>query len=72
MPKEWSTLSDEAQLALSREALIHAANVVAQQAELLAVEMEHGTLSDRGGPDALRLLAAVVRDNGRSGMAGRA
>lgn len=28
---------------------------------LLALEMEHGTLNDRGGPDALRLFASVVR-----------
>ena len=31
------------------------------QAELLAFEMEEGTLRDHGGPDALRLFAAIIR-----------
>lgn len=60
-PFEWQALSDDLQLALSREALRHAAETLAGHAELLAVEMESGTLLDRGGPDALRLFAAVVR-----------
>jgi hypothetical protein len=34
------------------------------QAELLAAEIESGRLSDRGGADALRLLAAIVRVTG--------
>ena len=58
---DWNTLADDVQLALSREALRRAAETLAEHAELLAVEMEHGTLNDRGGPDALRLFAAVVR-----------
>jgi hypothetical protein len=29
--------------------------------------MEAGSLIDRGGPDALRLLAAVIRVTGESG-----
>jgi hypothetical protein len=45
----------------SREAMRRAAETLAEHAELLAAEMEGGTLSDRGGPDALRLFAAVVR-----------
>jgi hypothetical protein len=57
----WNTLNDDVQLALSREALRRAAETLAEHAELLALEMEHGTLNDRGGPDALRLFAAVVR-----------
>lgn len=61
----WQTLSDEAQLVLSREALRHAAEIIAGQAETLAEEMELGSLTDLGGPDALRLLAAVVRVTGQ-------
>lgn len=61
MLTDWNTLTDDAQLALSRAALTHAAQTIACQAELLADEIETGTLADRGGPDALRLLAAVVR-----------
>jgi Mor family transcriptional regulator len=58
---DWTALTDDQQLALSREALRRAAETLAEHAELLALEMEHGTLNDRGGPDALRLFAAVVR-----------
>ncbi len=58
---DWNILPEPVQLALSQEALRRAAETLAEHAELLAIEMEHGTLSDRGGPDALRLFAAVVR-----------
>ncbi len=57
----WNTMPDDLQLVLSREALRRAAETLADHAELLAEEMDRGTLSDRGGPDALRLFAAVVR-----------
>jgi len=57
----WNTMPDDLQLVLSREALRRAAETLADHAELLAEEMDSGTLSDRGGPDALRLFAAVVR-----------
>jgi hypothetical protein len=60
-PSEWNLLTDDLQLALAREALRRAAETLAEQAELLAQEMEAGVLNDRGGPDALRLFAAVVR-----------
>lgn len=54
-------MPDDLQLVLSREALRRAAETLADHAEMLAEEMERGTLADRGGPDALRLFAAVVR-----------
>ena len=57
---EWTTMPDDLQLALSREALRRATETLAEHARLLALEMEQGALSDRGGPDALRLFAAVV------------
>jgi len=57
----WNTLPDDMQLVLSREALRRAAETLSERAELLAEEMDRGTPSDRGGPDALRLFAAVVR-----------
>lgn len=60
-PATWNTLPEELQLILSKEALRRAAATLAEHAELLAEEMDRGTLSDRGGPDALRLFAAVVR-----------
>ena len=62
---EWNVLSEPLQLALSREALHRAGMTIAMQAEALAAEIESGTLVDRGGPDALRLLAAFVRDTSR-------
>jgi hypothetical protein len=57
----WHDLPDETQLVLSREALRRAAETLAAHAELLAREMEAGSLLDQGGPEALRLFAAVVR-----------
>ena len=57
----WHALPDETQLVLAREALRRAAETLATHAELLAREMEAGSLLDQGGPEALRLFAAVVR-----------
>lgn len=60
-PATWNPISDELQQFLSREALCRAAAVLGDHAELLAAEIDAGTLPDRGGPDAMRLFAAVVR-----------
>ncbi len=70
MFQHWNELSDDTQLALSQEALTKAAETIARHAELLAREMEAGGIADLGGPDALRLLAAVVRETGRDVMMG--
>ena len=67
---DWNLLPEDLQLALSREALIRASATLASQAEVLADEMEGGGLTDRGGPDALRLFAAVVRVGGADEYAG--
>jgi hypothetical protein len=74
MLNDWTCLSDDLQLVLSREALRRAADIIAGQAEALAGEMDGGFLRDRGGADALRLLAGVVRINGDDafGSIGRA
>jgi hypothetical protein len=61
---DWNLLSDDLQLILSREALRRAVETVAGQAEILAEEMEGGLLNDLGGPEALRLLAALARATG--------
>lgn len=63
MAREWTLLTDDAQLHLAREALARAADMIAHQAEFLATEMDAGALADRGGADALRLLAAIIRMN---------
>jgi hypothetical protein len=68
MITDWNVLSDNLQLILSREALCRAVETIAGQAEILAGEMEVGTLADRGGADALRLLAAIVRVTGQDGL----
>ena len=67
---DWNLLSDDLQLTLSQAALYRAAETIAGQAEILAREIEDGALNDRGGPDALRLLARIVRLSGvkSSGM----
>ncbi|MEO3474789.1 hypothetical protein AAFN86_23205 [Roseomonas sp. CAU 1739] len=64
-PAGWNHLAEDVQLVLSREALRRAAETLADHAEILAREMEDGALLDRGGPDALRLFAAVVRSTNR-------
>jgi len=66
---DWNHLSDDLQLALAREALHRAAATIAAQAEVLADEMECGGLADHGGPEALRLFAAVVRVGGEDELA---
>jgi hypothetical protein len=61
MLADWHVLSNETQLTLARAALQRAARTIASQAELLADEIDTGAMTDPGGADALRLLAAVVR-----------
>ncbi len=61
MYPEWNMLSDGLQLTLAREAMHRAAQTIAGQAESLAGEIECGSVGDRGGPEALRLLAALLR-----------
>jgi hypothetical protein len=68
MTTDWNFLSDELQLVLSREALRRAGEIIAGQAEMLAGEIEHGFLIDRGGAEALRLLADVVRVTATEGL----
>ncbi len=58
---EWNALSEPLQLHLATAALHQASQTLATQAEMLAGEMETGSLRDQGGPDALRLLAAIFR-----------
>ena len=57
----WESLAEPLQLTLASAALRRAAVSIAYQAETLAREIETGSLQDRGGPDALRLLATLIR-----------
>ncbi len=65
----WELLDEPLQLALAEAALRRAAASIARQAETLAREMEAGRMEDRGGPEALRLLAIVARLSGETGSA---
>jgi Mor family transcriptional regulator len=65
----WNELPDNVQVGLAREALSRAVAMIAMQAEVLADEIESGCLADRGGPDALRLFAAVMRVDGADELA---
>jgi hypothetical protein len=60
---DWNHLPEDLQIALAREAMTRAAAILAGQAEVLADEIETGGLADRGGADALRLFAAIIRAN---------
>lgn len=74
MLTEWNSLPEDLQTTLHREAMQRAAQTLASHAERLAVEIEDGGLQDRGGVDALRLFAAVVRATNQDafGPVGRA
>jgi hypothetical protein len=66
--KDWDLLSDDTQLFLAREAMQRASETIANHAEQLAGELEAGEIADLGGPEALRLLANMVRLAGRETM----
>jgi hypothetical protein len=66
---DWNLLSEDLQMSLADAALARAVETLATQAEVLAAEMEAGTLVDRGGPAALRLFAAVIRINKKHQLA---
>ncbi len=70
MLAESGYVNPESLARISREVLGRAMETMASQALLLAEEMEAGAISDRGGPDALRLLAALVRASGFGEHAG--
>lgn len=61
MIAEWNTLPETLQLHVAQQAFRQAVDTIASQADVLAGEFEAGTLSDRGGADALKLLATIVR-----------
>ena len=66
---DWNQMPEDLQVGLAREALNRAVEMIAEQAEALADEIERGSLTDRGGPNALRLFAAVVRSDSGSVLA---
>ena len=61
MIADWNSLSEPLQLYLAQQAFRQAAETIAGQADVLADEFDAGSLADRGGAEALRLMAAIVR-----------
>lgn len=61
MIADWNSLSEPLQLYLAQQAFRQAAETIAGQADVLADEFDSGSLADRGGAEALRLMAAIVR-----------
>ena len=59
---EWQTLPEALQAALAQQAMRQAALIIAEQAELFAIQFTASSLVDRGGADALRLFAALLRE----------
>ena len=58
----WQTLPDDLQALLAQQALRRAALIIADQAELFAMQFQAGALQDRGANDGLRLFAALLRE----------
>ncbi len=65
---EWHTLSDDLQTALAQQAMHRAALIVAEQAEMFALQFGAGTLQDRGAEDALKLFAALLRETSTTSL----
>jgi PPE-repeat protein len=67
---DWDSVAEPLQLRLAAAAWRRAAASIALQAETLAREMETGMLEAWDGPEALRLLAAVLRVTSEDGLHG--
>lgn len=58
---DWDSLPEPLQLQLTQAALREASKNLAAYADALAAEIESGFMADRGGDEALRLFANLVR-----------
>jgi len=59
---EWQSISDQLQVSLAQAAMRQASTIIADQAELFAVQFTSKTLQDRGAADALKLFAVLLRE----------
>jgi hypothetical protein len=59
---EWQSISDQLQVSLAQAAMRQASTIIADQAELFAVQFATKTLEDRGAADALKLFAVLLRE----------
>ena len=68
-PQGWDDLPDALQLQIAHAAMLRAGERIASLAVMLAGEIEHGVIADRGAPEALRLLARIIRLTGQDLLA---
>jgi len=66
MASDWASVSPDMQVSLSREALIRARQLISAQAGMLADQMDLGVVPPLDGPDALRLLAMILVEDGQA------
>jgi hypothetical protein len=59
---EWHSISEDLQVSLAREAMRLASVIIADQADLFAVQFATATLQDRGAADALKLFGVLLRE----------
>ncbi len=59
---EWHSISESLQLELAKQAMRRASVIVADQADLFAVQFTTQILQDRGAADALKLFATLLRE----------
>jgi hypothetical protein len=59
---EWQSISDQLQVSLAQAAMRQASTIIADQAELFAVQFTSKALQDRGAADALKLFAVLLRE----------
>ena len=59
---EWHSISEALQLELAKQAMHRASVIIADQADLFAVQFATQILQDRGAADALKLFATLLRE----------
>ncbi len=59
---KWQEVSEDLQILVAQQAMRKAALIIAEQAELFAMQFKSGTLQDRGSADGLQLFAALLRE----------
>jgi hypothetical protein len=59
---EWHLISEELQLVLANQAMRRASTIIADQADLFAVQFATHILQDRGAAEALKLFAVLLRE----------
>ena len=58
---QWTCLPTPVRLWVAESAMARAAKLLAKEAESLAAEIDDDLISDRGGAEALRYFARIIR-----------